>query len=120
VSKPRAELNVLIVEDEYFVGLLLQNQLQDAGFRRMVLENCVSDAMRSIKASLPDLCFLDISLSGEMSYPIAAHLRANDVRFSFVTGFADNAIETEWREHPRLEKPCPDDDLREMLARLGV
>jgi hypothetical protein len=87
VSKSRADMNALIVEDEFFITTWLQSMLGEMGFRRIVHETSVPKALHAIDATLPDLCFLDLSLNGAMSYPMASVLKASKVPFAFLTGF---------------------------------
>jgi CheY-like chemotaxis protein len=98
---------------------MLQNMLEDMGCRGAAIATSVTEATGMVAAKLPDLCFPDISLHSEMSYTLATCLKANDVPFAFVTGFADNAVAPEWRAHARLDKPCSEEELLGMLTQLG-
>lgn len=114
----RTEAQVLLVEDEYLVAMLMQDQLEALGFKNVKHASSVEEALVVIRDKTPDLCFLDVSLSGQSSLGIAVKLKADGVPFAFMTGFRETALPEEWREQPLLGKPFSETALAEMVARL--
>lgn len=57
--------SVLIVEDDYFVALGLEQSLMDAGFKVAGIAVTVEEAMDLGSRERPDLAIVDIRLAGE-------------------------------------------------------
>ena len=57
------------------------------------------------ESSALDGAVLDVMLHGQTSYPIADRLLANGVRFVFVTGYSERALDAAYRDYPRCQKP---------------
>jgi CheY-like chemotaxis protein len=56
---------ILVVEDEFLVAMMLENDLNDAGFNVVGLANSAEKAVAMAKAERPDLIIMDIRLIGE-------------------------------------------------------
>jgi two-component system, response regulator PdtaR len=84
-------LRVLIVEDEFFISLDMQNMLQALG--HVVVGTAVSadEALRVAQRERPDIALVDIRLVGSRDGIEAAEeiLRSFGVRSLFVTANAD-------------------------------
>jgi CheY-like chemotaxis protein len=108
---------VLLVEDEYFLADELDSALTDAGAK-------VLGPVASVRAALdllhhepaPDVAMLDVSLSGEMVYPVADALASRGVPFLFATGYDRVALPERYAAMRRLEKPV---DVSAVLRELG-
>lgn len=55
---------ILIVEDDYFVALEMENHLLDAGYDVVGIASTAEDALHVAKAKKPDLAIMDIRLAG--------------------------------------------------------
>jgi DNA-binding response OmpR family regulator len=65
----------------------------------------VSDALTLIETRRWDTALLDIKLAnGELSYPVAARLKAKGVPFAFLTA-SDRDIDARYSDVPVLMKP---------------
>lgn len=61
---------------------------------------------------------LDVNLNGQKSYSVADALTARSLPFAFVTGYGEDALMSDYRRFPRLQKPFKLLDMRNMLMRL--
>lgn len=111
---------IMIVEDESLVGLDLQNNLTDMGYRVTSVHAEAQLAIDSIVDETPDLVLMDIKLRGEMDGIDAA--REIQVRFGipvlFLTAFADSKILARAREvgaYGYMIKPFANKELRAMV-----
>lgn len=82
---------ILIVEDDYIVGLDLENQLIAAGFDVIGVASSGKEALKLAAAGKPDLAIMDVGLSGtgDGVDTAVALLDTAGVRSIFVTGFDD-------------------------------
>lgn len=87
-----AGLNVLIVEDEYFLADDARSTLSDVGAKVLGPVATVADACALIEAHpVIDGVLLDVNLRGEMAFEVADTLRSRNIPFAFVTGY-DRAV----------------------------
>jgi DNA-binding response OmpR family regulator len=108
--------HVLIVEDEFLLGLSLQEDLAAAGAEVTGPVSTVSEALEIIAAEAFDLALLDINIRGEMSFSVADALLERNVPFIFLTGYDADALPPRLRELPRLAKPYDPKDLAHALG----
>jgi signal transduction histidine kinase len=111
---------IMIVEDESLVGLDLQNNLTDMGYRVTSVHAEAQPALASIDEEAPDLVLMDIQLRGEMDGIDAA--REINQRFGipvlFLTAFADSSTLSRAREvgaYGYMIKPFASQELRAMV-----
>ncbi|HET6632207.1 MAG TPA: response regulator [Rhodanobacteraceae bacterium] len=105
---------VLLAEDEMFVAMMLEDRLQDAGYR--VLKAARLAKCLELAESEPiDVAVLDINLAGEASFPVATALRERGIPFVFSSGYGDEGIPDAWRGEPVIQKPY---DTKELLSAL--
>ncbi|WP_061976285.1 response regulator [Aureimonas sp. AU20] len=81
--------SVMIVEDELFVALDLQDIVEEIGHRVLGPYVTVREALDAIEADLPACAILDVQLLDGEVYPAADRLRAARVPIIFHSGHAD-------------------------------
>ena len=101
---------ILIVEDDYVVGLDLENGLYDAGFEVVGIATSAAEAVRLTGSKHPNLAIMDIHLSGKRDGVDAALeiFTAYGVRSIFATanhdehtrGRANGAAPFGWLQKP--------------------
>ena len=96
---------VLVVEDDPFIAMELQDRLAGLGAKVVGPVPAVGAALREIGAAPPDAVVLDVNLRGEISTPVANMLSEADVPFVVVTGYSRGQLDPELREAPILSKP---------------
>jgi two-component sensor histidine kinase/CheY-like chemotaxis protein len=105
---------VLIVEDDAMIGMMMRETLSEHGL--FVVGPCctVTEALSACGGEF-DCAILDLNLSGEHVYPVAASLADRGVPFVFVTGYGRESIETRFARVPVLQKPVTREALEAWL-----
>ena len=68
--------SVLIVEDELFVAMDIQDMLEAAGFETIGPCDTVTEALATIEVTLPDCAVLDVKLRDGEVFAVADRLDA--------------------------------------------
>lgn len=106
---------VLIIEDEIFVYLLLQDMLTEMGCVVVGMANRREKAVKMISEAEFDVAIVDLNLSGESSYPAADMLIARNIPFVFATGYGVQGLAPAYRHIRVIQKPFGERDLAEAL-----
>ncbi len=109
--------SLLIVEDEAMIAMLLEDEAARAGYRVLPLADTVADALHTIEIERPDVAILDMSIAGELVYPVADALGARGVPFVFISG-REAAAPPRYSGAPCIIKPFAVDDVLQVLDRL--
>lgn len=96
---------VLTVEDEFLVGIQLEEDLRAAGYLVVGPFSTLQTAMQASRCQRFDLAVLDINLKGEKVYPLADELLARRVPFIFLSGYISTDLPERFRASPRIAKP---------------
>ena len=113
-----ASKTVLVVEDEFLVGFLLCNDLQDEGYGARGPFPTIEAATKALDNEPVDGAILDINLNGQLVYPFAQELVRRGIPFMFVSGYSASDIPEEFRKYLRLAKPAEGTHLLRELERL--
>jgi DNA-binding response OmpR family regulator len=116
-GQPLEHMRVLVVEDEFLLGLSLLEDLAEAGADVVGPISTLDEALEVVMSEAFDLALLDINIRGEMSFPIADALLARNVPLIFLTGYDADVIPERLRRWPRIGKPY---DPRELASTLAV
>ena len=98
-------VRVLVVEDEYFVAILIEEILESAGCIVMGPIPRLPEALDAAHHDNCDAAVLDVNLAGERIDPVADALCERNVPFVFVTGYGSSALPGEHTERPLVHKP---------------
>ena len=104
-------VRVLVVQDEYFVAILIEEILESAGCIVTGPIPRLPEALDAVGHDDYDAAVLDVNLAGERINPVADALSERNVPFLFVTGYGANALPSEYAERPHLCKPFRMGDL---------
>jgi DNA-binding response OmpR family regulator len=100
---------VLVVEDEALIGMLLEDELLNAGAEVVGPACSVKEALELINQKAADgglsAAVLDINLEGETVSPVADRLAALSVPFVFATGYGEGYNRGLHAAAPILAKP---------------
>jgi PAS domain S-box-containing protein len=96
---------LLLVEDEVLVAMAIKDMLIELGFEVVGAYNRVTEAFAVAANQDIDAAILDVSLGGELIYPVADCLVAKDVPFVFITGYGAEAIDARFASYRVLQKP---------------
>jgi len=105
---------VLVVEDEMCLAMMLQDLLEDAGYR-VIKAARVPAALSMAEGEAIDAAILDVNVAGREVFPVADELRRRGVPFMFASGYGDRGVPGEFREYPMLQKPYDPGALGTML-----
>jgi DNA-binding response OmpR family regulator len=116
-GRPEA-LRIFVVEDEFLLALVLEDDLASAGYTVVGPYNSLSSAMAASYREAFDIAILDVNLNGEMVYPLADDLIARGMRFIFLTGYVASDMPERFRGSNRLPKPYDPAALLREIARV--
>ena len=105
LDNPDNAPTVLIVEDEFLIGLDMEIMLQDCGYGTLGPCDTVVSAMQALDDNHVDAAVLDLDLQDGSSVAVAERLRQQDTPFLFATG-RPRKIPEPFADCARLTKPC--------------
>jgi CheY-like chemotaxis protein len=106
---------ILIVEDEPFIALTLEDMLVELGFALAGTVSQVAEAIELVKREPVDCALLDVNLGTEKIDPVADLLATRGCPFIFTTGYGRSGIPNGHSNRPVLQKPFRMDDLANVL-----
>jgi DNA-binding response OmpR family regulator len=113
---------VLVVEDEALIGMLLEDELLEAGAEVVGPACSVKEALELIDQVAADgglsAAVLDINLEGETVSPVADRLAALSVPFVFATGYGAGYNRGLHAAAPILTKPFDGDQVTDLVRDL--
>jgi CheY-like chemotaxis protein len=112
--------DVLIVEDDPFIALDLEETVLGLGVSSARTASNVAAALDMIAKRAPDLALLDVGLRHETSFAIAEKLAVLKIPFVFITGYGSDNVPRAFADRPRLQKPCTTAALLLVLQRFGA
>lgn len=113
-------MRILIVEDEFLAGVMLEEDLRAAGWTTIGPYPTLTDAVQAAEDHPFDVAVLDINLDGEMVYPLADQLTARGVPFVFLSGYTARDLPERFSGVPKVSKPYNITLLRRELDRIAV
>lgn len=108
---------VLILEDEPLIAAALEETVTDLGCLVTVVHR-VRPAILLLENESFDAAFVDMSLEGELSIPVAHALTGHHTPFAFMTGHDSTEVRELFGEAPLLRKPFKDAEVFEVLKGL--
>ena len=96
---------MLVVEDELFVAMLVEDMLGDLGCAIIGPIGSAMEAEAAARIEVFDFALLDVNLDGETSFAAADVLRERRIPFAFVTGYGEQGVRLDLRDVPVLSKP---------------
>ncbi len=119
MTNPTSKPSILIIEDEMLVAMMLEDQLEAAGYTVLKASH-LSRGLELAESESIDVALLDINLGGLESFPIAVVLRRRGIPFVFSSGYGDDGLPAEWRGEKMLQKPYGGKQLTAALGALGA
>jgi two-component SAPR family response regulator len=116
----KANLQVLIVEDEYLVAREICDMVEKLGHKVVGPAPSVDRARQLLDVDSPDVALVDINLGGSMVYSLVDDLDREEVPLVFVTGYDNWSIEEDFRSRHRLEKPLRSEALKKALSEVRL
>jgi CheY-like chemotaxis protein len=106
---------ILIVEDEPFIALTLEDMLAELGFAIVGSVADVSTALDLIGREQIDAALLDVSLGSQRIDAVADRLAEQACPFVFTTGYGRAGVPAAYADRAVLQKPFGMDDLALIL-----
>jgi two-component system, response regulator PdtaR len=106
-------IRILVVEDEFFLAHLLEEDLRQAGADIIGPLNTLARALEGSRRESFDIAVLDVNLGGEFVYPLADELRERGIPFVFLSGYGPADFPERFRSSSRVAKPY---DFRVLLS----
>ena len=117
---PACKGRILVVEDDAFIALDLQDVLSEAGYDVLGPVATVSEAMRLLSEDAPDMALLDYNLGEETSIPVAHKLEELSVPFMFLSGQVSSVMLGKTATQPQvMSKPFVPGHLVSTLGQLA-
>ena len=119
-TSPRslAGKQLLMVEDEFLVGMMAKRLLESMGAAVLGPYARLADGIAAAKTERFDGALLDLNLAGESAEPLADLLTARAVPFIFLTGYQRDSIDRRYANVPVLQKPIEAESLERVLVSL--
>ena len=114
----RAQIRVLVVEDEYLIRMLVEDMLADLGYAVAAAVGTMAEASELAATGDFSAAILDVNLDGNEIFPVADILSGRGVPFVFVTGYGERSLPEPYRDRPALQKPFQADQLGAALGGL--
>ena len=96
------DIRVLIIEDDPFIAMDLEDTLVEAGYEVCGLAGSVDEGLSSLRRQRPSVATLDYHLGRETSDAIADALDAERIPYIYISG---NAHELGDKRAPVITKP---------------
>ena len=96
---------ILIVEDEALIGMLTCDMVEEIGYTILGPYASVADASDAVANHSFEAAILDVNLGGQQAYPLADTLSARGLPFFFVTGYAQDSVDSRFANIPIIQKP---------------
>lgn len=109
---------LLMVEDEFLVGMMVKKNLEGLGATVIGPFGRLADGIAAAKADGLDGALLDFNLGGKLADPLADLLIARGIPFVFITGYQRDSIDRRYANIPILQKPIEPDMLERVLMAL--
>ncbi len=120
----KTRMKILIVEDEYLIGLVLRQDLIQLGHTVSGPVSTGEKAVEIAVAQPPDLIFIDINLAGALDgIDAAREIRSQvDVPIIFMTGYTDDEMINRTAQVGALAcltKPVPIYEIARVIEQIG-
>ena len=114
----RTPSRFLLVEDEYFVAVLMEDFLADLRHQVAGVAATLDEALELARGGAFDAALLDLQLGRASSYPVADILKDRAIPFAFVTGHRAEDVLPAYAGAPVLCKPFRLVEFTAIIARL--
>ena len=104
-QKAPSTKRILVVEDEALIGMLTCDMVEEIGYSILGPYTSVADASDAVANHAFEAAILDVNLGGQQAYPLADTLNARGLPFFFVTGYAQDSVDSRFANVPIVQKP---------------
>ncbi len=112
---------ILIVEDDPFIAMDLEDTFLSKGYEILGPVATVSPGLALLREEQPDVAILDYNLGRETSLPIAQFLNDNDIPFIFLTGQIERVVtDNDVADAQVVAKPFIPENLVNMVQAISL
>ncbi|GEP59569.1 response regulator [Reyranella soli] len=112
--------SVLIVEDEFLIGLMLTKEIERAGGTTIGPATSVADALKEIETRVIDLVILDAKLVDGSGADLAVCIEERRIPYVVVSGYDEVDLPSGLRRAPFIAKPISVPVLLEAIEGLSA
>jgi len=105
IPSPVLGKSILIVEDEFIIGMMLRQELERAGAVPVGPLSSVADAVKAINSQGVDLVILDAKLAGGSGADLVAGLKERAIPYVVVSGYEKSSLPLGLKGAPFVAKP---------------
>ena len=116
-NAPDKNLNILIVEDEFFLAGHIEWLLTEAGYAVVGPVGNLAEALRVARDEKIDAALLDLNIDGGRTDDVAHILRDRNIPIAFVTGLGRASVPDGFADAAIVEKPFRDEALLDVVRR---
>jgi DNA-binding response OmpR family regulator len=117
--KAMATLRILMIEDNPWVGFVLQELILEAAEAEVTVLQSAAAAKKALAEAKFDFAFLDVNVTDGKTYDIASSLLNDEIPFAFMSGFdTRNDVPENLRNAPFLLKPYRPAQIKSILSGL--
>jgi response regulator RpfG family c-di-GMP phosphodiesterase len=120
MTQPLSGVSVLIVEDEIIIGMMLRDEITQAGGIAIGPVTSVADALKELGSQVVDTVVLDAKLVDGSGAELAARLDERQIPFLVTSGYEAANLPRELRSAPFVAKPVSVPLLVEALESLAA
>ena len=106
---------ILIVEDDPFIAMALEDTLLDFGMSVAGIARNLREAERLARESVFDVALLDVNIGHDTIDPVAEAVAARGLPFVFTTGHGRAGLPEAYRDRAIVEKPFYVDEILRAL-----
>jgi len=111
--------SILIVEDEFIIGMMLCKEIARAGGNSIGPVTSIASGLKEIEAQIVDAAILDAKLVDGSGAVLADRLEQRRIPFVVISGYDEADLPTELRGAPFVAKPVSLPLLLKVIESLG-
>jgi len=112
----RAQKSIMIVEDDPFIAMDLEDTFEAEGYIILGPFADVESGLEFLKNDVPDFAMLDYNLGRETSIPLARTLQKQGIPYVFLSGQAEQVVMShDILARPVIAKPFVPEQLIELV-----
>jgi len=105
MTRPLDGISVLIIEDEFIIGMMLLSEIERAGAISVGPVTSVADALEKIKSGIADIAIVDSKLADGSAADLADALEHRGMRYVVVSGYEEANLPKGLKGAPFVPKP---------------
>ena len=109
---------VLIAEDEFLVGVLLEENLRESGYDVVGPISDLPALLAALETEKFHCAILDVNLGGQMVYPAVDILMKRGLPFTLLSWYGSSNLPEPYRSAAVMGKPCEFRDIEAWVKRV--